>query len=58
MKNKWIQMLIGFGLGMLLMQEIEVHGVLMGTGVTILFVIVIVIIKKYINSWAEGDFDK
>jgi hypothetical protein len=56
--KKIMQMFIGFGLGALLMKEIEVHGFIMGTGVTIFFVIVIIIIKKYINSWLNFDFDK
>ncbi len=56
--KKTMQMLIGFSLGALLMKEIEVHGFIMGTGVTILFVIVIIIIKKYIKSWLHFDFDK
>ena len=50
--------LTGFFIGLLLMAEINTHGFLMGLGVTILAVVVMVLIGKYVISWLEGYFDK
>ena len=55
--KKYIEMLFGFFIGALLLAEINVHGFIMGIGVTAVFVIVIILIKKYIKSWLSGGFE-
>lgn len=56
---KYVQMFIGFMIGVLFFKSIDVHGFIKGTLFTIVVIIVAVLIKKFINSvlaQAENEF--